>query len=166
MPIESVLRARLLGQSDAIMALFAGLGDEATTAQPLSGKWSLHQHLCHLGRYHEVFLERLDRILHESSPKMDRYRAEDDPQWGPWMQLSNPDALERFRGLRTKLIRELDGCSSEDWARTAIHSALGEMTLRRWLDFFLVHEAHHLYNMMFTKAAAKQKAAGLTIRAS
>ncbi len=38
MPIESVLRARLLGQSDAILALIAGMTDADKTAQPLSGK--------------------------------------------------------------------------------------------------------------------------------
>ncbi len=97
---------------------------------------------------------------------MERYRAEDDPQWPAWMRLSPDDALERFRNLRTKLIRELDGCSSSDWARTGAHPALGEMTLRKWVEFFLVHEAHHIYNMMFTKSAAKERPGGLSIRAS
>jgi hypothetical protein len=35
--------------------------------------------------------------------------------------------------------------SEEDFERTGVHPKFGEMTLSQWLEFFLVHEAHHLY---------------------
>ena len=32
-----------------------------------------------------------------------------------------------------------------DLAKTGIHPAFGQMTLLQWLNFFLLHEAHHLF---------------------
>ena len=39
----------------------------------------------------------------------------------------------------------LRSLSEEDFQRTGIHPKFGEMNLSLWLEFFLVHEAHHLY---------------------
>ena len=33
-------------------------------------------------------------------------------------------------------------------ARTGVHPTLGEMALPLWIEFFLLHEAHHLYVVM------------------
>src|SRR5260370_19695292 len=54
---------------------------EAILQLPASGKWSANDHLAHLARYHEVFLERIDRILKEKSPALSRYLADKDPAW-------------------------------------------------------------------------------------
>ena len=50
--------------------------------KPVSGKWSAHEQLAHLARYHQVFLQRIDRILSEQAPEFPRYRAEYDPNGG------------------------------------------------------------------------------------
>jgi hypothetical protein len=47
--------------------------------------------------------------------------------------------------MRAKLMARLLSLSEEDFERTGVHPKFGEMTLSQWLEFFLVHEAHHLY---------------------
>ena len=47
--------------------------------------------------------------------------------------------------MRTKLMARLRSLSEEDFERTGVHPKFGEMSLALWLEFFLVHEAHHLY---------------------
>ena len=39
----------------------------------------------------------------------------------------------------------LRSLSTDDFERTGIHPKFGAMSLSLWLEFFLVHEAHHLY---------------------
>jgi hypothetical protein len=34
--------------------------------------------------------------------------------------------------------------TDEQLARIGMHTRLGELTLLQWLEFFLLHEAHHL----------------------
>jgi hypothetical protein len=54
----------------------------------------------------------------------------------------------RISSTRAKLMARLISLSEEDFARTGVHPKFGEMSLSLWLEFFLVHEAHHLYAVL------------------
>jgi uncharacterized damage-inducible protein DinB len=136
---------RLKTQLGSVDVLFAGASPERIDRRSASGKWSARENLAHIGRYHEIFLERLRRILTEASPQFPRYRAEDDPGWPEWASKPLEVVRSQLTALRAKLVDTIAGLQASDYARVGIHSAFGEMTLRLWLEFFLVHEAHHLY---------------------
>jgi DinB superfamily len=136
---------RLKTQLDSLPLLFSGASPEAMRRRPSSGKWSAHENLAHLARYHEVFLERLRRMLTEDRPQLGRYRAENDPQAGPWMALPTDALLKEMKRLRGELIDAVEHLSPGEFERTGIHAVLGEMSIPTWIEFFLVHEAHHLY---------------------
>jgi uncharacterized damage-inducible protein DinB len=63
-----------------LQLLFGGRSPEAITRRPASGKWSAHENLAHLARIHEVYLDRIRRILSEKRPLLNRYKAEEDPE--------------------------------------------------------------------------------------
>jgi hypothetical protein len=136
---------RLKTQLASVEILFAGASPERIDRRPGSGKWSARENLAHIGRYHEIFLERLRRILAETSPQFARYRAEEDPGWQEWASKPFEEVRNQLSALRLMLIDRIAGLQAADYARGGIHSAFGEMTLSLWLEFFLVHEAHHLY---------------------
>jgi hypothetical protein len=50
------------------------------------------------------------------------------------------------------LVRSLSPAES---VRTGLHPAFGEMDVAGWLDFFLLHEAHHLYTALVRVAEAR-----------
>jgi hypothetical protein len=108
-------------------------------------KWSVTEHVAHLGRYHEVFIERVHRMLTEQEPTFEAYRAEDDPEWADWHGRSFEDAMLRLHAARDALLSILQDVPSEQWARTARHAHYGVLTLRGWVELFLAHEGHHLY---------------------
>jgi len=114
-------------------------------AKAVPGKWSAHEQLAHLARYHQIFLQRIERILADQSPAFPRYRAEEDPEWETWSNLPTQQVLVRISSMRAKLMARLRSLSEEDFRRTGVHPKFGEMSLSLWLEFFLVHEAHHLY---------------------
>ena len=136
---------RLKTQLESVDVLFAGASPERIDRRSASGKWSARENLAHIGRYHEIFLERLGRILTEASPQFPRYRAEDDPGWQKWASKPFEEVRSQLTALRLKLIDTIAGLQASDYARVGVHSAFGEMTLSLWVEFFLVHEAHHLY---------------------
>ena len=125
-----------------------GVVVETILQPPASGKWSANEHLAHLSRYHQVFLERIDRILKEKNPALSRYRAEEDPEWEQWRGLAYKQIASELATLREKLIARLKALSDADYERTGVHPKFGEMSLALWLEFFLVHEAHHLYAVL------------------
>ncbi len=136
---------RLKTQLTSVELLFDYSNPERIDRRPASGKWSARENLAHIGRYHEIFLERLHRILTESSPPFTRYRAEEDPSWQEWASRPIEEVRIRLTALRLNLTDRIVGLRPLDYGRTGIHSSFGEMTLSLWLEFFLVHEAHHLY---------------------
>jgi uncharacterized damage-inducible protein DinB len=139
---------RLETQPEVIPALLSGAAPAAIMARPASGQWSAHENLAHLARHQTVFLERLRRILGESAPQLGRYRAEEDSAWPEWSSLSTEDVLSRHQAGRAEFIRLAKGLSHTDASRIGIHPLLGDMSLALWVEFFLLHEAHHLYVVM------------------
>lgn len=131
--------------NDFLSVTLSGVPLETLSTTVVPGKWSAHEQLAHLARYHQIFLQRIDRILAEQTPEFPRYRAEDDPEWPAWTSLSTPQLLVRISSMRAKLMARLRSLSEEDFERTAVHPKFGAMSLSLWLEFFLVHEAHHLY---------------------
>src|SRR5262249_20410660 len=125
-----------------------GVHVETILQPPDSGKWSANENLAHLARYQQIFLERVDRILKEKSPSFPRYRAEEDPHWERCRALGYKEVPGELAALREKLIARLKSLSDSDYERTGVHPKFGEMSLALWLEFFLVHEAHHLYTVL------------------
>jgi uncharacterized damage-inducible protein DinB len=130
---------------DFLAEALRGVGPDSLAGKAVPGKWSAHEQLAHLARYHQIFLQRIERILSEHAPEFPRYRAEEDPEWPAWYGLPTQQVLVRLSSMRTKLMARLRSLSEEDFQRTGIHPKFGAMSLALWLEFFLVHEAHHLY---------------------
>lgn len=139
---------------DFFTVTLSGVSAETLSASPIPGKWSAHEQLAHIARYHQIFLQRIDRILSEQAPEFPRYRAEDDPEWPAWKSLPTPQLLVRISSMRAKLMARLRALGKEDFERTGVHPKFGAMSLSLWLEFFLVHEAHHLY-VVFQLVKAK-----------
>jgi hypothetical protein len=119
---------------------------EKQLRQPLEhGKWSVHEQLAHLGRYQEVFSERVNEILTASSPAFPRYAAEEDPGFANWKRRAvkaNYDLLKAQRKILADSFKNLGALSL---MRTGVHPLYGKLTLTEWVEFFLLHEAHHLF---------------------
>jgi len=146
-------RSRLATQIECLQVILGGRDAAAINRRPASGKWSAHENLAHLARMHEITLERIRRILSEGRPQLARYRAEDDPEWPQWTAMRTEEVLKRLSTLRDDLIQLVARLSPEQLNRVGVHGVLGGMTIPEWIEFFLLHEAHHLY-------AAMQRARG------
>jgi hypothetical protein len=155
---------RLETQIEILPMLVSGATPEALRSRTVSGKWSAHENLAHLARHHAVLLERLTLILSENAPKLNRYRAEDDLQWPDWSRLPTEEVISRLRSLRLELIRLIKGLSETEASRIGIHPLFGEMDIARWLEFFLLHEAHHLYLVMVRLGEVKRNRHALPVR--
>jgi uncharacterized damage-inducible protein DinB len=133
---------------DFLAVALRGLPLDSLSEKVVPGKWSAHEQLAHLARYHQIFLQRIDRTLAEQAPEFPRYSAEQDPEWPAWSSLPAPQLLVRLTSMRAKLMARLRSLSDEDFERIGVHPKFGAMSLSLWVEFFLVHEAHHLYAVL------------------
>ena len=121
MTLSQSASIRLETQLDALSLVLDRASPEAISRRPASGKWSAHENLAHLGRHHEVFLERVRRIVTETKPRLARYRAEEDPQWPKWSAMPTDEVLRRLKKFRSDLITLVkslspDQLSIRDWS--------------------------------------------------
>ena len=139
---------RLQMQLDCLPILLSGVPESALDNRPIAGKWSARENLAHLARYQEMFFSRMQRIRNEDCPLLPRYRAEGDAEWPQWMLTPMPGILASLHSLRAQLVKDVDSLSASEFSRIGVHPKFGEMTLGQWLEFFLLHEAHHLLAVM------------------
>jgi uncharacterized damage-inducible protein DinB len=154
MSLSPSLRERLRSQLEAVVTVLGEASPEAVARRSSAGKWSARENLAHLARHHEVMLERLRLILNEDRPNLPRYRAEDDPEWERWRTLPLDEVLSLLRAQRSEIVRLVDGLDEEDLSRVGVHPTLGPLSVPQWLEFFLLHEGHHLYQAMLRARGA------------
>jgi RimJ/RimL family protein N-acetyltransferase/uncharacterized damage-inducible protein DinB len=139
---------RLVTQLDALPLLLGDASPEALRRRTASGKWSAHENLAHIARVNELFLGRVQRILAENAPAIPQYRAEEDADWPAWAALSTDEVRQRLTVLRSDLVGVAARLTPAELARPGTHSRFGPMPLTLWIEFFLLHEAHHLYTIL------------------
>ena len=156
MVISQGTRERLATQLDVLRMFLDGPNAAYAEQAPAGGGWSAKENVAHLARHAHVFRGRLDRIVREDHPNLGTYRPEDDPEWPVWRALPLDEALRRLRATRVQLLAWVSALSAKDAGRVGVHPRFGEWDIERWLEFFLLHEAHHLYFMVRRLAQARQ----------
>ena len=154
--LPAATRRRLETQLQALPAILGEATSDELDRRSPTGQWSARENLAHLARHHEVMLGRLKRILAEDRPLLERYRAEEDPEWPRWSDRSSRDVLKALPRLRARLVARVRSLTPAHAARVGVHSRLGPMSVGRWLEFFLVHEAHHFYVILGRLAEARR----------
>jgi hypothetical protein len=155
MALPESLAARLATQLDSLELVRYDTTAMALKTRPKSGKWSAHENLAHLVRHHYATMDRIRRILAEDSPQLPSYSADKDPEWPALAAEGTKEVVGKLQAARQDMLALIAGVSPEQLARVGIHPVFGPMTLYQWLDFFLIHEAHHLYLAM-TRAHARE----------
>lgn len=84
----------------------------------------------------------------ETDPVLPRYRAEEDLEWPLWIDRKADELLAILSTRRQVLTLEVKNMSSAQLIRTAVHPRFGRMNVAQWLEFFLLHEAHHLLSVL------------------
>ena len=135
------------GQLQLLHDVCHDFDEDQFNAAPSTGKWSARENLAHLVRYQLVTIERLKRIQLESKPKLTRYVAEEDTDFNAVRQLERSQLLKQYDDERKRLYAKIDELKIHGKDLTAIHPKLGEMHIRQWLQFFALHESHHIFTI-------------------
>ena len=67
--------------------------------------------------------------------------------------MATDEVVTRLNTLRAEVVKFIKGLSDAEADRVGIHLVLGKMDITQWIEFFLLHEAHHLYKVMICLAA-------------
>ena len=147
MALSTSITTRLEYQHKSLLDIIEGLSDEQIRWQIIPGKWSVFENIVHLATYQHAFIKRLDQILEQEKPQFPRYVAEADPLFHDNCSKVTREIMQDLVTTRREMISKICFLSDRDLGRIGVHLAFGELTITMWLNFFLLHEAHHLFTI-------------------
>jgi hypothetical protein len=147
MLIYPSIRDRLKSQHLAIKELIKNLDEEFINKRHETGKWSIQENLVHIVSYHQVFLTRLDKIINGDNPFFDRYTFEGDMNFEKMKKLDTVELLNHLEEERKKIIDVIFNLNENELQKSGTHQKFGKMDIVEWIEFFLLHEAHHIYTI-------------------
>jgi uncharacterized damage-inducible protein DinB len=156
MEISSSISTRLQYQHKSLLDLIEGLTDEQIRRPVIAGKWCIFENIVHLATYQHVFILRVKQILEEENPSFPRYTAEADPLFHDNCGKSSREVMQDLITTRKEMAADILSFKESDFVRTGQHLAFGKMNLVQWLNFFLLHEAHHLFTIFRLAAELKK----------
>lgn len=147
MQMPSSVSTRLQYQHKSLLDIIDGLDDKQVRLHPDQGKWSIFENIVHLQTYQHVTVKRIKTILEAENPTFSPYIADDDPLFLENCQKSTREVVQDLLGIRKDMAAGILSFQEHDFDRTAVHSTYGKLNLVNWLNFFLLHEAHHLFTI-------------------
>ncbi len=147
MPLSASIGTRLRHQHETIRELIGNLPAATLKSRIQPDKWSAFENIAHLAAYQPVFGIRLEVIARDSSPVFERYIAENDPFFPAYLEMTLPQLLDGIDRRRALIFSQLEDGGEALLLRTGLHSRYGLLTVKEWTEFFLLHEAHHLFTI-------------------
>jgi hypothetical protein len=115
--------------------------------RPRPGKWSAHEHACHLAEVHPLFFSRLALMLKESNPHIVPYHPEVDMEEDALLNMDLDEAVNRFSMDRYDLVDRLKAMPVEDWKRTADHDEYDHYSIFIMFRHLALHDMLHAYRI-------------------
>jgi hypothetical protein len=148
MPLSYSILARLQYQHETIAELTKPFSEAQLKMRINPDKWSMFENIVHLCAYQPTFIKRIDLMLQTESPVFERYVAENDNHFYECMQLSTEELISKINSERSIIIAKLKDIHDDQLKKTGRHPQYGLFTISKWTEFFLLHEAHHLWTIM------------------
>ena len=147
MPLSLSILTRLQHQYEALSELTGGLTEQQLKQRTNPDKWSAFENIAHLAAYQPMFLGRLEKIAAEDAPSFERYVAEKDPLFPTYLDRSSDTLIHLITARAGEITAHLTVLNDTDLLRTGLHPKYGKLTVPQWTQFYLLHEAHHLFTI-------------------
>jgi hypothetical protein len=130
---------------NVVVPLVREVPDTVVKRRPKSGKWSAHEHACHLAVVHGLFFQRLENILTSPEPVVTPYDPGTQDPDDALLGLDLDDSLDSFVRDRLSLVKRLRELSPEDWQRTAEHAEYSHYSVLIMFRHLALHDFFHAY---------------------
>jgi hypothetical protein len=115
--------------------------------RPKPGKWSAHEHACHLATIHPLMLGRLELMLSDPRPRIMPYFPSAEEEDGALLKLNLEEEMQRFIDDRRRLVQRLRTLSAADWERTAEHEEYSHYSIFIMFRHLAMHDMFHAYRI-------------------
>jgi len=132
---------------EIVLPLVREVPVEILKRRPRPGKWSAHEHACHLATIHPVMLGRLELMLSDPRPRIVPYFPSAEEEDGALLKLNLEEEMQRFIDDRRRLVQRLKALSPADWERTAEHDEYSHYSVFIMFRHLAMHDMFHAYRI-------------------
>jgi hypothetical protein len=143
----NVVVAALERAPEIVLPLVREVPEAIVKRRPRPGKWSAHEHACHLATIHPVMIARLNLMLSDPRPRIVSYFPSAEEEEGSTLKLDLQKEMRRFASDRRKLVERLKTLSPADWERTAEHDEYAHYSVFIMLRHLAMHDMFHAYRI-------------------
>jgi hypothetical protein len=115
--------------------------------RPKHGKWSAHEHACHLAAVHRLFFERLEYMLRHPAPVITPYDPGTQDPDDALLRIDLDESLDRFVRDRAVLVDRLRALSPAEWSTTAEHGEYSHYSVFIMFRHLALHDFFHAYRI-------------------
>jgi hypothetical protein len=142
-----VIIANLEHAPDLVLPLVKEVPKEIVKRRPKPGKWSAHEHACHLATIDPVMQARMDLILNGPRPRIVPYFPSAEEEAGSSLKLDLDGEMQRYSLGRQTLVKRLKTLSPADWQRTADHDEYSHYSVFIMFRHLAMHDMFHAYRI-------------------
>jgi len=132
---------------EIVVPLGREVSEPTLKRRPQPGKWSAHEHACHLAAIHPVMSARLDLMLTDPRPRIVPYFPSAEEEDGALLKVDLAEAMNRFSSDRQQLVQRLKTLSEKDWQRTAEHAEYTHYSVFIMFRHLAMHDMFHAYRI-------------------
>ncbi len=86
-------------------------------------------------------------VLTNDGPEFEAYKAEDDDEFEIYCAFTTYELLKKISTDREVIFHLITHLPPDKLERMGTHPKYGKLTILEWTEFFLLHEAHHLFTI-------------------
>ncbi len=113
--------------------------------RPQPGKWSAHEHACHLALVDPIFHARLERMLSEDTPLIVSYNPDADESPDALLRMDLTSTMADWVRHRAQFVARVR--EPADWARRAEHTEHSHYSVFIMLRHLALHDMLHAYRI-------------------
>jgi len=147
MRTPSEVIAQLARGPDTLRAVVADVPPADLKRRPAPGRWSAHEHACHLALMEPLWAERAERILTEDVPTIRSYEPDADEPPDRLLDMDLGAALDAYEDGRRRLLERLAALTGEAWGRRAVHTTHARYSLFLMCRHAALHDMLHAYRV-------------------
>ena len=140
--VEALERAPRL-----VIPLVREVPTDVLKRRPAPGRWSAHEHACHLAHVHWLFFDRLDEMLASPAPVITPYQPGQTDADDVLLKMDLSGCLEQYAEDRARLVARLRQLSHAEWTRTAEHGEYSHYSVFIMFRHLALHDFLHAYRV-------------------
>ncbi|MCP5050347.1 MAG: DinB family protein [bacterium] len=130
-----------------LKTMIAQIPDALLNERRIKGKWSIHEHACHLMEVQPMLIKRFETFKREPNPVFKPFIPDDVEEDHHLMKMDLKDSLAKFGTYREEMAVLLKGFSGEELQKQGKHPEYKIYTPHLLMRHVLMHDHLHMYRI-------------------